>query len=1126
MSNLNKQLMKLYNSGESLPSHLVLNVVCTEPAGIEMPVQLEQLAPGGRTSEFDMALVKWLTRWEKCLVGFSTLPLATVCLFTGNGIVTAAGLQIAFACDLRAAQPNVRLRFSTKSGLLPGTLTFKLAKHVMASNASSLLLLDQSISAQDALRMGAIQHVADDFDIPLSPPIGAQLLFCRWMLGDGVWLHTPQELKNKLQVWQVPFAHNVSEKDVTSDQIDELASFFPDQFIMPTEAWQWKISWSPAPRLTSCPSTPEGPKVTFATTEKESLRTVRLEGRVLTMDTIHQFLDLLPDAVEKAMLLCIILPGELWVPTDKDSVELFGRLIESIEGMPVQAVTHFQGTISAAGMEIGLASGHRIASPGVEFALTSFQEGTVPGARVWSLARSIGCGRFSKLMLCPSTLSAKELETIGCATFMDEMQASLFIQALVDELPSTRSSNDITPDSTEVNGVTPYSVKSRSLSINVANACSATTLGEHARSLRELAKLTEVRDTRQRSSWLLNRLPQLEPASGIPLMKLNLPAIPIQPPPRSSDDITTLKVQREGSIATVTINRPARANAYDSAMLSILEKLVSTLEQERTLAVVFASSDKRFFCAGADLERVSNPRAEDALSLHSQRVFDMIAKASFLSIAVVEGAAVAGGFEWALACDVRIASPSARFWLPETQLGLIPAAGGCTRLTELVGAARAKQVILFHEKLDAQRALDWGVVQQLSETPMTDARLLAGRLSSDHALARQLAKQVIDGVGGGATDSLKSERVAEGLLYEAKHTPRAIICGIGKASPDEVYTQREVADLLKVNDLRMRAIYSAAHIQTRCLAEIASEQERTVTQGQLVQKHLRWSKRMSQDAVPMACAAAGIRKEDIQFIVVCTTTGFLSPGLSAHIATHLRLSPHIQRADIVGMGCHAGLNTMCTAAHWAEANPGCPALMLCVEVVSAGYMWDAGAPDMAMALTNALFGDGCACAILMCPTPQKPISSTEETIRPMLYGFESMLVPDTLDSLCYEWLDDYNKFSFTISPQVPYLMGLKIPVMLKRLLDKFRLKKEDVSHWVVHSGGKKVLDCVMYSLGLSKHAIRHSLSSLKAMGNMSSGSFLWAYDSLLKEKECKPGDYGVFITMGPGAGIECALWRA
>ena len=66
---------------------------------------------------------------------------------------------------------------------------------------------------------------------------------------------------------------------------------------------------------------------------------------------------------------------------------------------------------------------------------------------------------------------------------------------------------------------------------------------------------------------------------------------------------------------------------------------------------------------------------------------------------------------------------------------------------------------------------------------------------------------------------------------------------------------------------------------------------------------------------------------------------------------------------------------------------------------------------------------------------------------------------------------------------------------------------------------------MLYSLGLSKHDIRHSLSSLKQKGNMSSASFLWAYDALLREGACKPGDYGLFITMGPGAGIEGALWR-
>ena len=234
----------------------------------------------------------------------------------------------------------------------------------------------------------------------------------------------------------------------------------------------------------------------------------------------------------------------------------------------------------------------------------------------------------------------------------------------------------------------------------------------------------------------------------------------------------------------------------------------------------------------------------------------------------------------------------------------------------------------------------------------------------------------------------------------------------------------------------MRAIYSAAHIESRRLAEIGSEQERGTTQGHLLAKHLRWAKKLAAVAIPAACEAAGVTKDEIGFLVVCTTTGFLSPGLSAHVANHVRLTQHIQRVDIVGMGCHAGLNAMATAAHWAEANPGKPALMFCCEVVSAGYMWDSAKPDIAIALTNSLFGDGSAAAVLICPTPDRPIESTPSRPRPALYGFESLLLPDSLDSLCYQWLDDYHKFSFTISPQVPYLMGLKIPGMVHRLLEQ------------------------------------------------------------------------------------------
>ena len=112
----------------------------------------------------------------------------------------------------------------------------------------------------------------------------------------------------------------------------------------------------------------------------------------------------------------------------------------------------------------------------------------------------------------------------------------------------------------------------------------------------------------------------------------------------------------------------------------------------------------------------------------------------------------------------------------------------------------------------------------------------------------------------------------------------------------------------QVRDPRLRAIYSAAHIQTRRLAEIRQEQQAgaPMTQGQLLAKHVRWSKRLAAVAIPAACEAAGVGLSEVGYLVVCTTTGFTSPGLSAHVVNHVAgLPSSIQRCDIVGMGCAA-----------------------------------------------------------------------------------------------------------------------------------------------------------------------------------------------------------------------------
>ena len=229
VSSLSKQLCALAKSGDDLPGYLLLRLHATSDSVYDtMPLQLQQMvAPGGgegaAKTEFDMNLIKWLTRWEKLLAGLSTLPLPTVAHLVGEGTVTASALQLAFACDLRVAQPGVSLRFSTRSGLLPGTLTFRIAKHVGAGRAMTALALDESLTAQAAHAIGAVQRVAPSFEEVLTPPQGAMLLLCRSLLIDGVWLFSTAQLQERLLVWQDRPDSVDDTEPVTPGQLDALS---------------------------------------------------------------------------------------------------------------------------------------------------------------------------------------------------------------------------------------------------------------------------------------------------------------------------------------------------------------------------------------------------------------------------------------------------------------------------------------------------------------------------------------------------------------------------------------------------------------------------------------------------------------------------------------------------------------------------------------------------------------------------------------------------------------------------------------------------------------------------------------------------------------------------------------
>jgi enoyl-CoA hydratase len=220
-----------------------------------------------------------------------------------------------------------------------------------------------------------------------------------------------------------------------------------------------------------------------------------------------------------------------------------------------------------------------------------------------------------------------------------------------------------------------------------------------------------------------------------------------------------------GPVGRIILDRPRRANAYDRQHLDAIGSSLASLEAECRV-IVITSTGAGAFCGGADLAELATASPLSALDLRSQQVFNQLAASRCVTIAAVHGPAVAGGCELALACDVRVVGPAAAFRLPETALGLLPAAGGTTRLTRLLGAARAKQVILLGDTISAQQALDWGLAARLEDAPRAAAMALAATVAERDPTALRLAKLLIDADESRA--SLMAERIAEALLYSQR----------------------------------------------------------------------------------------------------------------------------------------------------------------------------------------------------------------------------------------------------------------------------------------------------------------------------------------------------------------------
>ncbi|MBA4392308.1 MAG: hypothetical protein C0407_02030 [Desulfobacca sp.] len=214
-----------------------------------------------------------------------------------------------------------------------------------------------------------------------------------------------------------------------------------------------------------------------------------------------------------------------------------------------------------------------------------------------------------------------------------------------------------------------------------------------------------------------------------------------------TNDYNYLLVDNRGDICWVTINRPADRNSINTALMEELEQLLAETEKTSTRAMVFSGAGAHHFIGGADGIEMMQLDQEGAFrfSARIQQLFNRMEESPLILVAAINGLCFGGGFEFAMACDLRLAGEGARIGLPEVKVGLIPGGGGTQRLPRLVGLGRAMEMILSGRLYKGQEALEMGLVNGVApaENLSKEVEKVLGTLFRNPHYTLTLAKRAV-----------------------------------------------------------------------------------------------------------------------------------------------------------------------------------------------------------------------------------------------------------------------------------------------------------------------------------------------------------------------------------------------
>ena len=338
------------------------------------------------------------------------------------------------------------------------------------------------------------------------------------------------------------------------------------------------------------------------------------------------------------------------------------------------------------------------------------------------------------------------------------------------------------------------------------------------------------------------------------------------------------------------------------------------------------------------------------------------------------------------------------------------------------------------------------------------------------------------------------------------------IVGIGTATPPIRLTQEQSFYATGYQTERIRKIFLNSDIDYRHFY-FGGTPNLEETSDQQNERYLSGSVKTGCRAIMNCLDAAGAGVNDVDFLAVCSCTGYVCPDVGSRLIAHMDFRRNVQRSAIIGLGCAGAVPTLQRVVDFVRANPGRKALMLAVEICSACYYVD---NTLETVIGNAICADGAAAFLI-------GSSEEHEHAYPRVIDFETLLDTQQIEEVGLQHRS--GKLRIVLGATVQHLAGPLIERALEPLLQRHGLSRSQIRFWVVHPGGRKVIDNVQRHFGMTDEQLRFSRSVLRNYGNMSSPTVMFVLDEVVRNGDPRPGDWGVMIALGPGMAAEAALLK-